>query len=71
MWRRYEKLTEEEVLNDKDTEIYIKMKKFETIHDKIKFKAFGRVRISEKKHTKENTENENTAETNRAEEIYK
>ena len=76
-WRRYEKLAEEfseileEMLNDKDTDIDIKIKKFETIHDKIRFKAFGKVRISEKKHTKENTDNENTAETNRTEEIYK
>ena len=35
------------------------------------FKAFGKVRISEKKHTNENNNNEAIAENTKAEELYK
>ena len=69
-WTRYQKLTEdysetlEEIINDKDTDIEVKMKKFESIHDKIKFKAFGKVRISDKtsKNKKDAPPNRNTPE---------
>ena len=54
-WSLYKKLTEEfsetikEIFNNKDINIEMKMKKFETLHEKIKFKAFGKVRITQKK----------------------
>ena len=35
------------------------------------FKAFGKVRISEKKHTNENNDNEDITESSKTEEIYK
>ena len=40
------------------------MKKFESIHDKIKFKAFGKVRISDQtfQNKKESTPDKNTPE---------
>ena len=40
-----------------ETDIDEKMRQFEKIHDKLKFKAFGKIRISGKTHKKEKSNN--------------
>ena len=51
-WEQYNKISEEyskvleKVVESKDTNIEEKMKKFDKIHNKIKYKAFGKVTIS-------------------------
>ena len=57
-WRHYEILTNKysealERVLDKEDCIEVKMKKFNSIHDKIKFEAFGKVTIGGKEKKKE------------------
>ena len=59
-WEAYEKITNEkaETLNkmmeEKETPIEEKMQRFKRLHDKIKFRAFGKVQIKETKHNATN-----------------
>ena len=63
-WKKYENISEElsdalmKVVEDKKTNIEEKMEKFDKIHDKIKYKAFGKVTITQKKQTYNHSEGE-------------
>ena len=52
-WEAYEKITGEKadklnnIMDEKETSIEEKMDKFQRLHDKIKFRAFGKVQIKE------------------------
>ena len=54
-WEAYEKITGQKaktlkkIMDEKDTSIEEKMLKFERLHTKIKFRAFGKVQIKDKK----------------------
>ena len=54
-WNNYQLLTDkysdslEQVISDQNTSMEEKYSKFEKVHDKIKYKAIGKVRISERK----------------------
>ena len=63
-WEAYEKITNEkaETLNkmmeEKETPIEEKMQRFKRLHDKIKFRAFGKVQIKETSRTSKESKNE-------------
>ena len=73
-WAEYRKVTDafskelEKVVEDKNTSVQETMHKFEKIHDKIKFKVFGKVSINKKNtKVKEYTKNEDVT---KAKEVY-
>ena len=65
-WTEYKKETDafseelEKIVENKNTSVQETMHKFDRIHDKIKFKVFGKVSLNNNKNTKEkeNTKNE-------------
>ena len=60
----------EQVISDKNTNIEEKYSKFEKVHDKIKYKAFGKVTISDRKNNKYDEEKTVTSNKTNAKELF-
>ena len=75
-WNKYQLLTDkysdylEQVISDKNTNIEEKYSKFEKVHDKIKYKAFGKVTISDRKNNKYDEEKAVTSNKTNAKELF-
>jgi hypothetical protein len=74
-WEQYSLLSEkysevlENIIESKEISVEEKMIQFDRIHDKIKFKAFGKVSLSGNNKKKENNDNEDAKKTSEKEEV--
>ena len=65
-WKKADKLND--IMDEKETSIEEKMDKFQRLHDKIKFRAFGKVQIKENTRTEKQSPHEKNES---AEEMFK